>query len=67
MVIRCQTANRARRAPGHGPPRPERMQVKRNLANLLTWVWRYEGLERRPSINDALAGKHMLYFAEWRT
>ena len=43
------------------------MQVKRNLANLLTWVWRYEGLERRPSINDALAGKHMLYFTEWRT
>ena len=64
MVIRRQTAKRTRRAPGHGPPRPERMQVKRDVARLLAWVQRHEGLTQAPSINEALAGKHMLYFAE---
>jgi len=64
MIIRRQNAKRTRRPPGQGPFRPERIQVKRDIANLLTWVWRYEDLERRPSINDALAGKHMLYLAK---
>jgi len=64
MVIRRQTAKRTRRPRSEGRPRPQRTQMQKDGSKLCAWVRRYEGFKRAPTLNKALAGKHILYFAK---
>ena len=61
MVIRRQTTERTKRPRSKGPPRRHRIQTQKDTSKLCAWVQRRDGLPEAPSINSALAGKHVLY------
>ena len=64
MVMRRQTAKWTRRPHGEGRPRPQHIQMQKDGGKLCALVQWYEGLKRAPTLNKALAGNHVLYFAK---
>ena len=64
MVIRRQTSQKTKRPSGQGPPRQHRIQMNRDTKRLCKWVQRRKGLSNPPSLNKALAGKYISYFAK---
>ena len=64
MVIRRQTTKQTKLPRGKGLSRPQRKQAQRDTGKLCAWVKWQEGLEVLPTINEALAGKYMLYFTK---
>jgi len=61
MVARRQTTKRTRRPRGQGRPRRSRGRSQKDARKLCDWVRGRMDLPETPSLNKALAGKHIAF------
>jgi hypothetical protein len=63
MVIQRQKAKKPRLPRGQGRARPTRVMTQGEASKLCDWVHQ-NGFKKAPSVNQALAGKHISRFAK---
>jgi len=67
MVVQRRAPKRTRLPHGQGRPRPSRVQKQGDARKLRNWVQRQNGSQKPPSLNKALASKHISHVVKRRT